>query len=71
MKSNMTSVDRLGRTIVALAIAILYFSNVIQGITGAILLVVASVFVITSFVNFCPLYRVLGIRRWEKSVSGK
>lgn len=52
----MGSVDKIIRVIVAAIIAILYFTNVISGTLGIVLLVLAVIFVLTSLVSFCPLY---------------
>lgn len=62
MKANMGSADRIVRVLIAVAIAVLYFTGVLQGMWGIALLVLAGVFVLTSFVSFCPLYTVFGIR---------
>ncbi|UII20249.1 YgaP family membrane protein [Fulvivirga ligni] len=56
MKKNMGKFDRLLRILVALAIAVLYFINVISGTLAIVLGVLAIIFVITSFISFCPLY---------------
>ena len=61
MKKNMGSVDRLVRVAIAIVFAILFFTGTISGIAGIILLVLAGVFVVTSFVSFCPLYAPFGI----------
>jgi len=57
----MGSIDKLVRIIIAVIIAILYFTNVISGTFGIILLVLATVFVLTSLVSFCPIYTVFGL----------
>lgn len=62
MKPNMGNADRLLRIIAAVAIAVLYFTGVLQGTLGLVLLVVAGVFALTSFVSFCPLYTLFGLR---------
>jgi len=56
MKKNMGSADRIVRILIAAVVAILYFTNIISGTLGLILLVLAGVFVLTSLVSFCPLY---------------
>ncbi len=56
MKPNMGSMDRTIRIIAAVIIAALYFTNVITGAVGTVLLILAGVFLLTSFVSFCPLY---------------
>ena len=62
MKKNMGNVDRIIRVVVAALIAFLYFSNVIAGTWGIVLLVLAGIFVLTSLVSFCPLYAPFGLR---------
>ncbi|WP_340074743.1 DUF2892 domain-containing protein [Leptobacterium sp. I13] len=61
MKKNMGNADRIIRFIVAAIIVALYFTHVITGTLGIVLLVVAGVFLLTSFVSFCPLYAPFGI----------
>ena len=58
----MGSTDRVIRVIIAAVVAILFFTKVIPGVLGIVLLVLAGVFVFTSTVSFCPIYAVLGIR---------
>lgn len=62
----MGNTDRIIRLIIAAIIAILFFSNVISGTLGIILLVLAGVFTLTSFISFCPLYVPLGIKTCPK-----
>lgn len=57
----MGSADRIIRVLIALVIAGLYFSKIISGTLGIVLLVLAGVFVLTSFISFCPLYAPFGI----------
>jgi len=61
MKKNMGTADRITRLLIAAIVAVLYFTKVITGTFGIVLLVIAGVFVLTSLVNFCPLYTLLGI----------
>jgi glucose uptake protein GlcU len=56
MKQNMGSIDRSIRIVAAILIGILYFTNQITGIAAIILGVLAVIFLLTSFVAFCPLY---------------
>lgn len=62
MTKNMGTADRVIRIFVAAVIAILYFTNVVSGTLGIVLLVLAGVFLLTSFVSFCPLYAPFGIK---------
>jgi len=66
MKTNMGIIDRVVRIVVALIFIGLYFANVITGTLAIVLLVLAGVFALTSFVGFCPLYWPLGISTWGK-----
>ncbi len=66
MKKNMGSLDKTLRILAAIAVAILYYTNVISGTTALILGVLAVVFVITSFLSFCPLYLPFGINTGRK-----
>ena len=60
MKKNMGTTDRVIRTIIAVIIAGLYFSNVITGTLRIILMIFAGVFLLTSLISFCPLYTLIG-----------
>jgi len=62
MKKNMGTADKAIRLIVAAIISTLYFTNVITGVVGIILIVLSAVFVLTSLVSFCPLYLPFGIK---------
>lgn len=66
MKKNMGSLDRILRLVVAAIIAALYFTNVITGTLGIVLLVLAAVFVLTSMISFCPLYLPFGLNTGSK-----
>ena len=61
MKKNMGTTDRVIRFIIAAVIGVLYYTGTISGTLGMVLLVLAGVFVLTSFVSFCPLYAPFGI----------
>lgn len=62
MKKNMGTADRAIRTVLAIVFAVLYATNVITGTLGIVLLVLAGVFLATSFTSFCPLYAPFGLR---------
>ena len=61
MKKNMGSADRIVRLLAAAVIAVLYYGGYISGTLGIVLLVVAVVFALTSFVSVCPAYMPFGI----------
>jgi len=66
MKKNLGTIDKVIRILVAVVIAVLFFTNVITGTLGIILLVLSVVFVLTSLVGFCPLYLPFGINSVTK-----
>lgn len=67
MKKNMGTLDKSIRIIAAVIIASLYFTKVISGTLAIILLVFAVVFIITSFISFCPLYPIIGLNTRKKA----
>lgn len=60
MKKNMGTVDKVIRILMALVIGGLYFAGQITGVAAIVLLALAGVFIITSFVSVCPLYLPFG-----------
>ncbi len=61
MKKNMGNADRMIRLLLAAVMVVLYFTNVVTGTLGIVLLVLAGVFVLTSLISFCPLYTLIGL----------
>jgi hypothetical protein len=66
MKKNMGTIDKVIRILVAVVVVILYFTNVISGTLGIILLVLSAIFVVTSLISFCPLYLPIGLSTRKK-----
>ena len=56
MVKNMGTVDQIVRIALAVVVAILSFTGAISGVAAIILGIFALIFVVTSFVGFCPLY---------------
>lgn len=57
----MGKTDKLLRILVALIFTSLSYFNIVTGTLEIILLVLAIVFLLTSLLNFCPLYTLFGI----------
>lgn len=57
----MGTADRVIRVLIAIIIGFLYYTGAISGTLAIILLVLAGVFILTSFISFCPLYLPFGI----------
>ena len=67
VKKNMGAADRVFRIAVALLIAGLYYAGVLSGPWAIGLFVLAGIFVLTSFVSFCPLYLPFGLSTRRKA----
>jgi hypothetical protein len=61
MKRNMGNFDRIVRSLIAVFAIYLYFSGMVTGTVGVILIIFALVFLLTSLVSFCPLYTLIGL----------
>jgi hypothetical protein len=61
MKKNMGNTDKGIRIVIAIGIALLYYFNVIEGTLAYVLMALAIIFLLTSFVSFCPLYTLFGV----------
>jgi len=58
MTVNMASWDRIVRFVVAVIFGYLFFTKMVSGVVGIVLLIIAIVFLLSSLVGFCPLYKV-------------
>ncbi|MEO8235277.1 MAG: DUF2892 domain-containing protein [Flavobacterium sp.] len=67
MKKNMGSADRFIRILLAIIVGVLYYTNIIDGTLAIVLGVVAIIFLLTSFVSFCPLYAPFGISTCKRT----
>ena len=67
MKSNLGTADKITRIVIALIVGVLYFTHNISGVTGVVLLIVATVLLLTVLINFCPIYFLLGLHTNKKS----
>ena len=56
MKKNMGTADRIIRIIIAVIVAILFFTDIISGTIAIILLALSAIFILTSVIGLCPLY---------------
>lgn len=62
----MGSIDKIIRILIAALIVALYFTDQITGTAAIILLIFAGIFILTSFMSFCPLYLPFGISTTKK-----
>ncbi len=66
MKRNLGDSDKIIRLIVAVIIATMYFGGLISGTLAIVLGLLAIVFSLTAFINFCPLYSIFGWSTFKK-----
>lgn len=57
----MGNTDRIIRVVLAAVFAALYATGTVSGTAGLVLVILAAVFLATSFLSFCPLYLPFGI----------
>ena len=62
----MGALDKSLRVLAAIFIALLYYLDILTGTVAYVLMAIALVFLITSFVNFCPLYALLGVNTCKR-----
>jgi uncharacterized membrane protein YGL010W len=62
MKKNMGNLDRGIRMVIAITLAVLFFTGKIEGTLGYVAIVVAAIFALTSVISFCPIYAIFGIK---------
>jgi len=66
MKKNIGYIDKAFRITLAIVVIGLYFANVISGTLAIVLLLVAILLIVTSFMSFCPIYYPFGISTRKK-----
>jgi amino acid transporter len=69
MKKNVGTADRSIRLLLAIVIAILYFTDVISGTLAIILGIIGVALVITSLFSFCPAYAVVKLSTAKKETN--
>lgn len=68
MPVNMSTADRIIRTLIAGAIAVLYFTGRISGTVAIVLGVIALAFLLSSLAARCPAYSLFG---WSTRRNGQ
>lgn len=60
LKKNMSNQDKLIRVVIAFIIAMLFYFQIIRGLLGVILMVIAITMLLTCLFRVCPLYKACG-----------
>ncbi|WP_306642398.1 YgaP family membrane protein [Sanyastnella coralliicola] len=61
MKENVGSIDRIVRVLIAILASMMYFSGLVSGILGYIVLAVGGIMLLTSITGVCPIYKMFGM----------
>lgn len=68
MKKNMGIIDRVARIILAIVLGILFFTGIVTGTWGGVILVVAALMLITAVFGICPAYIPFKLNTGAKKV---
>ena len=60
MKKNIGMVDKTVRIALAALAVVLYFLGVVKGTLALVMLIIAIILVVTSLINFCPIWALFG-----------
>jgi hypothetical protein len=66
MKKNIGKTDRLIRVILAIIISGLVVGDIVTGTLAIVLLIISAILLLTSVINFCPLYTLIGFNSCPK-----
>jgi hypothetical protein len=69
MKKNMGTADRVIRMMIAAILITLYFTGILNGTIGIVLIALSGVFVLTSLISFCPIYLPFGLSTLRKKMT--
>lgn len=61
MKVNVGSTDKIIRLLLAAVFAVLFFTGIVTGVLGYVLLALGAIFALTSLIGFCPIYALVGL----------
>ncbi len=62
MNKNIGLIDKILRILVGLGTYTLFFTDITSGVLGLVLVALGTVFLLTAFVNVCPLYKLFGLK---------
>jgi fatty acid desaturase len=66
LEKNVGTTDRIIRIVLAAILAVLYFTGIVSGPFGIVLLVPAVVFALTAAMNVCPIYLAFKLSTVQK-----
>ncbi len=69
MNNNLSNIDRIIRFLLFVVAIVLFATDILRGWLAYTAVIVGTVFLLTSLMSFCPVYKVLGIRTSGKANS--
>lgn len=66
MKKNMGTADKTLRVLTAVVIFALIYTETLQGTLAWILGAFSVIFILTSFIGWCPIYTLIGMSTAKK-----
>lgn len=61
MEKNVGTLDRYIRTLVAIAVGVLYYLDILSGTVAIVLGICALALLLTSLTSICPMYLSFGL----------
>jgi hypothetical protein len=61
MNPNLSNTDRIVRFLLFVVSIVLFVTDVISGWLAYSIIFIGTVFLLTSLMSFCPIYRALGV----------
>jgi hypothetical protein len=67
MRTNINNLDRTIRFIFFIVSIALFVMDIIAGWPAYLLITLGTIFMVTSLMSFCPIYKVLGISSLKRT----
>lgn len=61
MKRNIGTIDSVIRILVGVILIGFYVKNILAGFLGIVSLILGIILILTAFIGYCHLYKLLGI----------
>ena len=61
MRKNVGSSDRLFRLLLTIVAGSIYYSGMVTGFWGIVILIFGGIMLITSLAGVCPFYNLIGV----------
>lgn len=69
MNQNLSNTDRIVRFLLFVVAIVLFAMDILSGWLAYTAVIIGTIFLLTSLMSFCPIYKVLGICTSKKADS--